>query len=263
MNLQEKLNRLEHLRDLVEKYVPIMYQSTDEGKKLHTEITEVYGEVADIFDQIVGKEEIVVPIRMGKAVYPNYFEAGFLSGRSIHSHQGKTQLSKVIGAVKTLVEKGAVSDSESSHGNRVFLVHGHDESAIQTCARFLEKLELPVTILREQPNKGMTILEKFIDHSDVGFAVVLLTGDDRGGTIDTGFEDQEPRARQNVILELGFFLGTLGRDRVCVLYEEGVEIPSDYNGVLFIPIDTRQAWKLDLAKEMKAAGLPVDLNNAV
>jgi predicted nucleotide-binding protein len=70
----------------------------------------------------------------------------------------------------------------------------------------------------------------------------------------------ELRARQNVILELGFFLGRIDRKRVCALSEDGVEIPSDYDGVLFIPLDSSGAWKLDLAKEIKASGLPVDLN---
>ena len=134
---------------------------------------------------------------------------------------------------------------------------------MQSCARFIEKLGLPLTILREQPNQGRTIIEKFIDYADVGFAVVLLTGDDRGGPVDVPQERQELRARQNVIFELGFFLGKLGRDRVCALYEEGVEVPSDYAGVAFLPLNAGKAWRIELAREMKAAGLPVDLNKAV
>jgi len=66
-----------------------------------------------------------------------------------------------------------------------------------------------------------------------------------------------------VILELGFFLGKLGRSRVCALYEEGVEIPSDYQGVLFVPMDSSGAWKLALVREIKAAGISVDMNRAV
>jgi len=65
------------------------------------------------------------------------------------------------------------------------------------------------------------------------------------------------------MLELGFFLGRLGRKRVCALYQEGVEIPSDYSGVLFVPLDARGAWRLGLARELKAAGLDIDLNKAV
>jgi predicted nucleotide-binding protein len=74
---------------------------------------------------------------------------------------------------------------------------------------------------------------------------------------------QKLRARQNVILELGFFLGKLGRKRVCALYQHNVEIPSDYAGVLFVPIDSGGAWRLPLARELKAAGLDIDMNRAV
>ena len=95
--------------------------------------------------------------------------------------------------------------------NKVFVVHGRDESARQTVARFLEKLDLEPVILHEQPSKGRTIIEKFEDHSDVGFVVVLLTPDDVGKRKDEK-SDLKPHARQNVILELGFFLGSLGRE---------------------------------------------------
>jgi predicted nucleotide-binding protein len=66
-----------------------------------------------------------------------------------------------------------------------------------------------------------------------------------------------------VILELGYFLGQLGRERVCALHLGEIEIPSDYNGVLFVPMDAADGWKLRLAKEMKAAGLPVDMNDVI
>ena len=145
----------------------------------------------------------------------------------------------------------------------VFLVHGHDEGFKETVARFLDKLKLKPIVLHEKPNKGRTIIEKFVDYSDVSFAVILLTADDRGGLAGTPFEKQRTRARQNVILELGFFLGRLGRDRVCALYEHGVEIPSDYDGVLFVPFDKPGAWRMLLAREIKAVGISVDMNDVV
>ncbi len=158
----------------------------------------------------------------------------------------------------------ASSPSAPGHiGNTVFLVHGHDEAVIHETARLLELLDLKVLILREQPNSGRTIIEKFVDYSDVGFAVVLLTGDDRGGVKSLGFNKQKLRARQNVILELGYFLGKLGRHRVCALYHEDIEIPSDYNGVLFLSLDRGGAWRLALARELKAAGFDIDMNKAL
>jgi predicted nucleotide-binding protein len=162
----------------------------------------------------------------------------------------------------TLATSSEIDDS-AQLSNRVFLVHGHNEAAIHETARFLEGFDLQVTILREQPNSGRTIIEKFIDFSDVAFAIVLFTGDDRGGFFGAPYEDQKPRARQNVVLELGFFLGKLGRKRVCALYQEGVDIPSDYSGVLFVQRDRGGAWRLTLARELKAAGLDIDMNKAV
>jgi len=92
---------------------------------------------------------------------------------------------------------------------------------------------------------------------------VLLTPDDRGGLASLPYESQRQRARQNVIFELGYFIGRLGRNRVCALYSENVEIPSDYSGVLFIKFDEAGAWRLSLAKEIKAAGITVDMNKAL
>ncbi len=145
----------------------------------------------------------------------------------------------------------------------VFLVHGRSEGVKEKVARFLEKLSIPVTILHEQPSLGKTVLEKLAHYSNVGYAVVLLTGDDRGGLWEAPYDGQLPRARQNVVLELGFFLAQLGRERVCALVEESVELPSDYHGVVFIKLDSADAWKLSLAKEMRGAGLPIDLNRAM
>jgi predicted nucleotide-binding protein len=144
-------------------------------------------------------------------------------------------------------------------GRRVFLVHGHAEGPKEAVARLISKLDLEPVILHEQPDQGRTIIEKFEAHADVAYAVVLLTTDDQGGPRGGDVGAQQPRARQNVIFELGYFVGRLGRRRVCALYERGVELPSDYQGVLYVPLED-SGWRLRLAGEMRAAGLPVDLN---
>lgn len=147
---------------------------------------------------------------------------------------------------------------------RVFIVHGHNHAVKESVARFVEKLGLAAIVLHELPNEGRTIIEKFESHSQVEYAVVLLTADDEGsikGASDTAL--RVPRARQNVVFELGFFSAKLGRSRVAVLYEEGVEIPSDFSGILYIPIDRPGNWRFQLAKELKTAGLRVDLNAAL
>lgn len=109
-----------------------------------------------------------------------------------------------------------------------------------------------MVILDEQDHRGRTIIEKFQDHADAAkFAVVLLTKDDVGGAQG---EEPRPRARQNVIFEMGYFYGKLGRDRVAVL-NVGVEQPSDFVGVGYIAYSGN--WKDELSKELRAAGFTV------
>ena len=146
------------------------------------------------------------------------------------------------------------------NARKVFVVHGHNDALKTSVARLLERLQLEPIILHEQPNLGRTIIEKFVDHSDVAFAVVLLTSDDKGGKFKDDPSSYRPRARQNVILELGYFMGKLSRKRVVAVYQQDVEIPSDYTGVLFIPHDEGGIWQLLLSKELKASGISIDLN---
>ena len=147
--------------------------------------------------------------------------------------------------------------TEPEISRKIFLVHGHAEEPNQAVAAFLRSLGLEVVILHEQANRGQTIIEKFEKHSDVRFAVVLLTPDDVGASV-LHPEKTRRRARQNVILELGYFLAKLGRNKVCCLYVEGVESPSDYDGVLYVSYDEGGAWRLKLMKEFSAAGIEVD-----
>lgn len=144
----------------------------------------------------------------------------------------------------------------------VFVVHGRDSETKETVARFLAQLELNPIILHEQPNEGRTVIEKFERHAAVGFAVVLLTPDDVGALADQQ-NNLLPRARQNVVLELGYFMGRLGRQRVCALVKEGLEIPSDVAGVVYVPFDVGGAWKLALVRELKSCGFDVDANLAL
>ncbi len=140
---------------------------------------------------------------------------------------------------------------------KVFVVHGHDEGVRETVARFLERLGFEAIILHEQASRGCTVIEKVEAHGDVGFAVVLLTPDDegcvKGGT-------PRPRARQNVVLELGYFVGRLGRNRVCALKRGDVEIPSDFEGVVYVLFDESGGWKQALGKELEAADFEIDWN---
>jgi len=142
---------------------------------------------------------------------------------------------------------------------KVFVVHGRDEAAREAMARFLEKIDLEAIILSEQPDRGLTIIEKFESYaSQVSFAVVLLTPDDLGGLASTSAD--AARARQNVIFELGYFVGKLGRGRACLLRKGELEIPSDLHGVIYTDMDAGGGWKMKLVQELKAAALDFDAN---
>jgi predicted nucleotide-binding protein len=128
---------------------------------------------------------------------------------------------------------------------------------LQAAARFVEQLGLQAIVLREQPDLGRTIIEKFeACAAEVGFAIVLLTPDDLSGT--AGGMASGARARQNVVFELGYFAGKLGRGRTCLLRKGNVDIPSDLYGVIYSEMDPAEGWKRKLARELKAAGFDFD-----
>jgi hypothetical protein len=141
----------------------------------------------------------------------------------------------------------------------IFVVHRHDNALLHEVVRVLERAtSREVTVLHEQPNRGRTLLEKFEAHAQVAsYAVVVLTADDIGGAVG---HEPKPRGRQNVIFELGFFFGKLGRERVCVLLGEGVEQPSDITGLVYVAADASGSWKYKLGRELQAAGIHVALD---
>lgn len=147
---------------------------------------------------------------------------------------------------------------EPAASHRVFVVHGRDHGSRDAAARLLTGLHLEPVILSEMPNKGRTIIEKFEAYADVEFAVVILSPDDVGGLSRDALR---PRARQNVILELGFFIGKLGRERVAALRPGDLEEPADVTGIVYTPMDPAGAWKTKLGQELRAAGFKVDLND--
>ncbi|MEJ0092105.1 MAG: nucleotide-binding protein [Methylocella sp.] len=173
----------------------------------------------------------------------------------------------VKGLQEEIVRKGSSSlppvlatPQKETAGRQVFIVHGHNGEAREAVSSFLRKIDFTPVILHEQSNRGRTVIEKFEAHADVAFAVVLLTPDDIGGPKDGALL---PRARQNVILELGYFIGKLGRKNVCAIKHGDVELPSDIFGVVWTPFDAYGAWTMALAKELKAAGHAIDWDKVV
>lgn len=155
-----------------------------------------------------------------------------------------------------------IFDQPQLSGGDLLLVHGRDEAAKESLLEFLEKLGLHPLVLHEQPDGGKSMMEKFGESPVIHFAIVLLTPDDIAAPRNKP-KERQTRVSQNVIFELGYLMGKLGRRRVCALYKEGVEIPSDYSGAVYIPMDSRGGWRLLIAKEIKQAGIEVDLNKAI
>lgn len=143
----------------------------------------------------------------------------------------------------------------------IFLVHGQELAAREQVRRFVERATgIDVVVLDEQANEGEDLLGKLLAHAlRAAFAIVLFTGDDVGGK---NVDQLKPRARQNVVLELGLFLGLLGRSKVAVLYRIGVELPSDFVGVGYIPFDG-DGWQMRLVKELRAADIPASIDKTL
>ena len=171
------------------------------------------------------------------------------------------RMSKLDGQLRNIVKSGRIIFKEElkveQKKEKVFIVHGHDEAAKQITARFLEKANLKPIILHEQANSGRTIIEKIEAYSDVSFAVVLYTECDLGRDKNTGHDQERFRARQNVVFEHGYLIGKLGRKKVCALVKGDVEKPGDISGVVYTPMDDGGAWKTDLVKELREAGISV------
>lgn len=151
----------------------------------------------------------------------------------------------------------------------VFIVHGHNEEMKQSVARVVGQMGLNPIILHEQPNGGKTIIEKFESNADsINFAIILLSGDDLAASVCdlNGVENEElrqrleKRARQNVVFEMGYFVGKLGRNNVFFLLQDGVTKPGDLDGIVYTAYDAAHAWRFELVKELKTCGYDVDAN---
>ena len=188
------------------------------------------------------------------------------NGYSLHGEyrQIKSNSHILLDKLESGVKMGNVkrTDQRTPVSNKVFIVHGHDVEMKESVARLLEKLGLEPIILSEQPDQNRTIIEKFEEESNVDYAVVLMSDQDDHGCEVTS-TDLKPRARQNVILELGYFMGKLGRKgHVCVLKKGDIEEPSDILGVIYKEYrSSDDSWKYQLAREMKSCGYNISLDD--
>jgi predicted nucleotide-binding protein len=241
-----------YVRGYSEKEVTDFAREFDSWDKFNMELLRLKFTIAEFVNEYMGTPGIP-PAFTGKSGRVQYIKRAF---------EDKIAILKSIRGRLPLYEKASKSGTSKqverkTLGNEVFIIHGHDEGVKQTVARFVEHLGLEPVILDEKAGRSRAIIEKLEQKSATGYAVALITPDDEGklrGEVGA----LKPRARQNVILELGYFIGKLGRQRICALKVEGVETPSDYHGVEYIPFDESGGWKLKLANELEAADYTID-----
>lgn len=155
------------------------------------------------------------------------------------------------------------SPTTSPRSKKVFVVHGHDEVAKTGLEVFLHEIGLEPIVLHRQADQGLTVIEKFEKHSDVGYAFILLTPDEVAYLVaddpkpDTD-RKKELRARPNVIFEFGYFVGKLGRSKVCCVYTGDVSLPSDVNGMIYKRYEKSiEEVAYSVIKDLKASGYGV------
>jgi predicted nucleotide-binding protein len=239
-----------------------------------SEVTALRASVDDTLTEVFGRGTIEYNRYRRAATLdsgPIALTAGFgrggvdLSFRDGYKRSRDIAVALLTQAISSLQERLALQEEAPTDtqvvlpGRRVFVVHGHADGPREAVARYLEQIALEPVILHERPNKGRSLLTKFSEEAEgVAFAVVLMTPDDVGGAIGSA---QKSRARQNVVFELGFFIGALGAERVAAIVFDDIERPSDFEGVVYIPYDGN--WRIKLAQELQAADIVVDWNKVM
>ena len=172
----------------------------------------------------------------------------------------KTFIEYLGDALRDIINSNPEIDDEEpskTKGDFIFIVHGHDNDLKREVQLLMQNAGINNVVLHEQVDKGRTIIDKLIEETEkAGYAIALLTPDDLAN-------DGGKRARQNVILEIGYFIGKLGKERIRMLVKDDVEIPSDLHGILYERYDLNGAWKIKILKEIQATGIYVDIQNAI
>ena len=263
-----RIKAYERLKELLIETDSASYEWSESGK-----LVEWRQDVQNAFRRLLGDEreelkalnEIRYSPSMGRRgtprqVYTDAFRRGITRARAIIRSAIREFEDYELPALSSAgqVASPPVPADSSTMTRKVFVVHGHDNEMKLEVARFLEGLDFEAVLLHEQASGGDTIIEKVDRNSDVSYAIVLLSPDDVGAAKDKK-EKLQPRARQNVVLELGYFVGKLGRSHVCPIKRGIVEIPSDLHGVVYVPFEGED-WKVHLVKEFKHLGFEVDAN---
>lgn len=177
---------------------------------------------------------------------------GYQSGGGLSHTAYKQALTKLAGLVKKV-------DTENRN---VFVVHGRDHAIRDEVQRVLHSLSIPTIVLEKEGDAGQTVVEKFErEAARCEYAVIICSPDDEGhlrpkSRKASDQEEMKPRARQNVVLELGYFLARLGRANVFLLHTGSLDMPSDLAGVIYQPGNTN--WQHKLVRELRDAGFVIN-----
>ena len=251
------MNDLDRLKKLIQQADELLSQNVTTSSP---EFSAWHLSVKRFLEHKFGKESTET-----KKFDKTYFNPAVIIGRPPKSEwikyckAGITETKVILQTYLEEMEESqnSLNENKDNHNidlTRVFIVHGHNGEIKQKVARLVEQQNIKPIILDEQVNTGKTIIEKFEQNSNVGAAVCLFTADDTGKANKE--KDDKPRARQNVVLETGFFMGKLGRERLVIIAENRIELPSDMQGIVYI----NNNWELDMLKELKNMGFNIDLN---
>jgi len=189
------------------------------------------------------------------------FDSGFTKHEQAKLREVTNASQVLLQKVKLLLSPPKTDQRLNSQvrSNKIFVVHGQDNEMKTDVTQTLQKLDLEPIIIHEKPNSPQTLIEKISDYAHVSFAVVLVSPDDLAYPKETP-DETKYRANQNVIFELGYFLGRLGKQNVIAIYrkKKDFEIPNDYNGVLWI--EYKSGWYFELIRELQALNFDVDAN---
>jgi len=205
-------DKLESMEDLIIQIKNIMFDVSTGKASIETKNPE-YHKIYNDLDKKYKKNGLVNPNTFSDLwEFQNYWKMNLKSYAERRDYVIKLYKQKEVNLMK--VEGNIKVNNKSS---KVFIVHGSDELAKEKVARFLDKIDLDPVILHEKSNNGRTLIEKFEHQSnEVDYAVIIMTPDDEGKAKSE--LDLKDRARQNVILELGFFMGKLGRKKcLCII----------------------------------------------
>jgi predicted nucleotide-binding protein len=213
----------------------------------------------DIFLEYLRNKHVSVILFSGSSTIFDRHRTLSAKGMDVHPLLKRASVNEIADIIKQSLKTVATisPDDNLVHATEVFIVHGRDNPARKAVSHLIKRLRLHAVVLTEQITGGQTIIEGLEKYSNAGFAVVLLTPDDIG-YLKGKWREARTRARQNVILELGFCMGKLGRARVCALYKADVDLPSDYLGIRYIPMKGK--WRESLSKEIQNALRPFGVN---